>query len=510
MDKILVIDFGGQYSQLIARRIRNQNVYAEIKNFDQISIEEILEVGYQGIVFSGGPRSVYENDAPLIDEKITQLNIPILGICYGHQLLVYLTKGEIDTAFEKSEYGKTIVSVSNSLLFKDVPKESVCWMSHTDQVKRLVPGFVCIARSKMCSYAAVADENRKLYGVQFHPEVSHTEYGNQIIRNFLFEICNCKPDWRMDDFLDRSVRKYREELNGRKVILGLSGGVDSLVCAILLNRAIGNDLICVMINHGLFRKDETEEIEKAFKSRFDIRLEIVDAKERFLHSLKGVSDPEEKRKIIGTEFIRVFEVQARKLQDVNILAQGTIYPDVIESGKGSSAKIKSHHNVGGLPENMMFSQIIEPLRDLFKDEVRELGERLGIPDQLIYRQPFPGPGLAVRIIGEVNEEKLSILKEADAIFTEEIRKAGCDRIASQYFAVLTDTRSVGVKGDFRTYGYTIALRAVSTDDFMTAEWVKIPYEVLQETSRRITNEVKGVGRVVYDITSKPPATIEWE
>ena len=510
MEKILVIDFGGQYSQLIARRIRNQNVYAEIKNFDQISVEEIAKTGYQGIVFSGGPRSVYEDDAPRVDEKITQLNIPILGICYGHQLLAYLTHGEIDIALTKSEYGKTRVSVSDSGLFKNVPEESIGWMSHTDQVKKLPLGFVCIARSEKCPYAAVADEKRKLYGVQFHPEVSHTEYGNQIIRNFLFEICNCKPNWRMEDFLDRSVRKYREELKGKKVFLGLSGGVDSMVCAILLNLAIGNDLICVMVDHGLFRKGEAEEVEKVFKSRFDIRLERVNAKERFLHSLKGVTDPEEKRKIIGTEFIRAFEEKAGELQDTDILAQGTIYPDVIESGKGSSAKIKSHHNVGGLPENMMFSQIVEPLRDLFKDEVRELGKRLGIPDQFIYRQPFPGPGLAVRVIGEVNEEKLAILKEADSIFAEEIVIAGCDRITRQYFAVLTNTRSVGVKGDFRTYGYTVALRAVSTDDFMTAEWVKIPYEVLQETSRRITNEVKGVGRVVYDITSKPPATIEWE
>ena len=383
-------------------------------------------------------------------------------------------------------------------------------MSHTDQVKKLPPGFVSIARSEKCPYAGVADEKRKLYGVQFHPEVSHTEYGYQIIRNFLFEICNCRPDWKMDDFLDKAIERYKKELKDKKVILGLSGGVDSMVCAVLLDRAIGKDLICVMVDHGLFRKGEADEIEEVFKSRFDIRLERVNAKERFLHSLEGITDPEAKRKIIGTEFIRAFEAEAAKLQDVNILAQGTIYPDVIESGKGSSAKIKSHHNVGGLPDEVVFAQIIEPLRDLFKDEVRELGKRLGLPDHLVYRQPFPGPGLGVRIIGEVNEEKISTLKEADAIFTEEIRKAGLDRIASQYFAVLTDSRSVGVKGDFRTYGYTVALRAVSTDDFMTAEWVKIPYEVLQEISRRITNEVKGVGRVVYDITSKPPATIEWE
>ncbi|MBR3264816.1 MAG: glutamine-hydrolyzing GMP synthase [Erysipelotrichaceae bacterium] len=510
MDKILVIDFGGQYSQLIARRIRNQNVYAEIQNFDQVSVEETVEAGYKGIVFSGGPRSVYDDDAPRVDEKITQLDIPILGICYGHQLLVYLEHGEIDTALSESEYGKTLVSVSGSGLFKDISEESICWMSHTDQVKKLPPGFVSIARSEKCPYAGVADEKRKLYGVQFHPEVSHTEYGYQIIRNFLFEICNCRPEWKMDDFLDKAIERYKKELKDKKVILGLSGGVDSMVCAVLLDRAIGKDLICVMVDHGLFRKGEADEIEEVFKSRFDIRLERVNAKKRFLHSLEGITDPEAKRKIIGTEFIRAFEAEAAKLQDVNILAQGTIYPDVIESGKGSSAKIKSHHNVGGLPDEVVFAQIIEPLRDLFKDEVRELGKRLGLPDHLVYRQPFPGPGLGVRIIGEVNEEKLSTLKEADAIFTEEIRKAGLDRIASQYFAVLTDSRSVGVKGDFRTYGYTVALRAVSTDDFMTAEWVKIPYEVLQETSRRITNEVKGVGRVVYDITSKPPATIEWE
>ena len=510
MDKILVIDFGGQYCQLIARRIRNQNVYAQILNYEKISVEQIEKSGYKGIVFSGGPKSVYGQDAPKVDEKILQLDIPIMGICYGHQLLAYLAHGQIDTAHEESEYGKTLVNVSDSLLFKDVPTQSVCWMSHTDQVKRLPEGFTCIASSDKCPYAGIEDADRKLYGVQFHPEVSHTEYGKQIIHNFLFEICKCKADWKMDDFLESSVQKYKEKLAGQKVILGLSGGVDSMVCAVLLNRAIGRDLICVMVDHGLFRKDEAEEVERLFREQYDIRLERVDARERFLTALKGVIDPEEKRKIIGEEFIRAFETEANKLKDVKILAQGTIYPDVIESGKGSSATIKSHHNVGGLPEKMLFTQIEEPLRDLFKDEVRELGKQLGLPDRFVYRQPFPGPGLAVRVIGEINDEKLSILKEADAIFREELASSGYDKIASQYFAVLTDSRSVGVQGDFRTYGYTIALRAVTTDDFMTAEWVRLPYEILEETSRRITNEVKGVGRVVYDITSKPPATIEWE
>ena len=506
MDKVLVLDFGGQYDQLIARRIRNQNVYAEIRNCDDIELDELKQ--YKGIVFTGGPNSVYDESSPKYDKEILNLNIPILGICYGHQLIAYLGEGKINSSENNSEYGKTLVHLKENILFKDIPEESISWMSHTDYVERLPEGFEISGYSEKCPCVAMANDEKKIYGVQFHPEVTHTEYGTKILQNFIFEICGCKADWQMDDFLNASVEKYRNELKDKKVLLGLSGGVDSLVTAVLLNKAIGKNLVCVMIDHGLLRKYEADSVEKVIKEKFDINLIRVDAKDRFLEHLKGVTDPEKKRKVIGEDFIRAFEEEANKLSDVKILAQGTIYPDVIESGKGKSATIKSHHNVGGLPENMLFEEIVEPLRTLFKDEVRQLGITMGIPRELVYRQPFPGPGLAVRIIGEITEEKLDMLKEADSIFREEIDKAGID--SSQYFAVLTDSKAVGVKGDERAYGYVVALRAVSTDDFMTAEWMRLPYEVLELASNRITNEIKGVTRVVYDITSKPPGTIEWE
>lgn len=510
MDKILVLDFGGQYNQLIARRVRSENVYAEIKSYDGISVDEIKSIGYSGIIFTGGPNSVYDSTSPHYDPAVLSLGIPVLGICYGHQLMAYMARGEIASAESGSEYGKTTVFTAHSRLFEGVPQENVCWMSHTDYVKKLPEGFSLIAHTAKCPCAAMANEEKKLYGVQFHPEVTHTVYGKTVLRNFIFNICGCSPDWRMDDYAERAAEKYRTELTGKKVLMALSGGVDSSVAAVLLHKAIGDNLYCVFVDHGLLRKDEGDYVENLFKGKFGINLIRVNAQEHFLTKLKYVTDPERKRKIIGEEFIRVFEAEAKKLGKIHVLAQGTIYPDVIESGKGHAATIKSHHNVGGLPENMLFDEIVEPLRELFKDEVRTLGLKLGLPPEMVYRQPFPGPGLAVRVIGEITEEKLSLLREADAIFREELDCSGCSKMANQYFAVITDCRSVGVMGDFRTYGYTLALRSVTTDDFMTAEWTRLPYEVLEKASNRITNEVKGITRVVYDITSKPPATVEWE
>ena len=510
MEKILVLDFGGQYNLLVARRVRECGVYCEIKPY-RISMDEIRAFGPDGIIFTGGPAAVFDEGAPTVDPAVFALGVPVLGICYGMQLMMQLLGGSCRRA-EAREYGKTeLTHIDGSPLFEGVDKTAVYWMSHGVEVERLAAGFRISAASENCRHAAVEDVQRRLYGVQFHPEVLHTAFGKKIIENFLYGVCGLHVCWTMASYMDTAIAECRQKIGGGRVLLALSGGVDSAVAAALLQKAVGGQLTCIFVDHGLLRKDEGDQVERVMARQFHVDVRRVNAGARFLSRLAGVTEPERKRKIIGEEFIRVFEEEAKKIGAVDFLAQGTIYPDVVESGMGGeSAVIKSHHNVGGLPDCVDFREIVEPLRCLFKDEVRQLGLELGLPESLVWRQPFPGPGLAIRVIGEVTEGKLSILREADAIFREEIALAGLDRTTSQYFAVLTDLRSVGVMGDERTYDYTLALRAVQSQDFMTAQWSRLPYDLLEKVSGRIVNEVPHINRVCYDITSKPPATVEWE
>jgi len=506
---ILVLDFGGQYNQLIARRVRECNVYCEVKPYD-LPLEEIRRRKPMGIIFTGGPKSVYEPGAPDISPEIFELGIPILGICYGAQLIAHLQGGHVVSP-DTREYGHTLTQVDTACaLFTGAPAgEIITWMSHTDYIDILPEGFVGAGHTSSTPFAAMYHKEKQIYGLQFHPEVEHTRYGREMLRNFLYEVCGAAGDWTMQDYAQTSIAQVRRQIGKGKVLLALSGGVDSSVVAALLSKAVGSQLTCIFVDHGLMRKDEGDEVEAAFKG-WDIRLIRVNAEERFLTRLSGVDDPETKRKIIGEEFIRVFEEEAKKIGSVDFLAQGTIYPDIIESGTKDAAVIKSHHNVGGLPDHVDFKEIVEPLRQLFKDEVRALGLELGLPEYLVWRQPFPGPGLAIRVIGDVTKKKLDTLRDADFIFRDELARAGLDRQVHQYFAVLTSMRSVGVMGDERTYDFTLALRGVTTTDFMTADWARIPYEVLERSSNRIINEVRGINRIVYDNTSKPTAKIEWE
>ncbi len=509
---VIVLDFGGQYNQLVARRVRECNVYCEIYSY-RTEIEKIKEMNPKGIILTGGPNSCYEADSPTYTDTLFELGVPILGLCYGAQLMMHILGGKVEKA-PVQEYGKTEVMINTaSPLFTEVSEKTVCWMSHSDYISSVAPGFEIVAHTLDCPVAAAQNCVKNLFAIQFHPEVLHTQEGTKMLYNFVRGICGCAGTWRMDSFVEQSVQAIRQKVGNGKVLCALSGGVDSSVAAVMLSKAIGNQLTCVFVDHGLLRKNEGDEVEEVFgpNGPYELNFIRVNAQERYYQKLSGITEPEKKRKIIGEEFIRVFEEEAKKIGAVDFLVQGTIYPDVVESGLGGeSAVIKSHHNVGGLPEHVDFKEIIEPLRDLFKDEVRKAGLEMGIPEKLVFRQPFPGPGLGIRIIGEVTAEKVRIVQEADAIYREEISNAGLDKTIGQYFAALTNMRSVGVMGDERTYDYAIALRAVNTIDFMTAESAEIPFEVLQKVMSRIINEVRGVNRVFYDLTSKPPGTIEFE